>query len=222
MWYATIGIVLTVATSAALAQQGGGRGGPPPAATAPRPKAIFPDADPVRSCESLTSVALPDTTIDSAAVDKGDERTPASCRVIATVTHPPAGDRVKIFLAFPMERTLPGHGRRRLLGRRSEQSAAAADRRLRSRVNGHGARGRQGQFCARRERQKAVHGAWRRALWRRCRSSANRPVRSGRQMGRGREGAGDARRRQARPIRDGCAIAPALSVSVGRALQRAR
>jgi hypothetical protein len=59
-------------------------------------------ADPVRSCESLTTVTLPNTTIDSAAVDKGDERTPPSCRVTATVTHPPAADRVKIFLALPM------------------------------------------------------------------------------------------------------------------------
>jgi hypothetical protein len=105
MWHdlrAVIGVVLIAAMPAVLAQQGGGRGGTPPATTAPRPKAIFPNADPIRSCESLTSVALSNTTIDSATVDKGDERTPASCRVTATVTHPPANDRVKIFLALPM------------------------------------------------------------------------------------------------------------------------
>ena len=35
------------------------------------PKALFPDADPVRSCESLRSVVLPNTTIDAAAIEPG-------------------------------------------------------------------------------------------------------------------------------------------------------
>jgi feruloyl esterase len=58
-------------------------------------------AAPARSCESLTSVSLPNTTIDAASIGETDRDTP-SCRVTATVTHPPAGDKVKIFLAFPM------------------------------------------------------------------------------------------------------------------------
>ena len=56
---------------------------------------------PTRTCESLTTVSLPNTTIESATNDPGDERTPPSCRVTAVVTHPPAGDRVKVFLALP-------------------------------------------------------------------------------------------------------------------------
>src|SRR5436309_383021 len=46
-----------------------------------------------------TSLALfcPNTTIDSAAIDPSD----GSCRVTVTVTHPPSGDRVKIFVGLP-------------------------------------------------------------------------------------------------------------------------
>jgi len=50
---------------------------------------------PVRSCESLASVTLPNTTIDAAAVQSN------VCRVTATVTHPPAGDKVKVWIALP-------------------------------------------------------------------------------------------------------------------------
>jgi pimeloyl-ACP methyl ester carboxylesterase len=63
------------------------------------PKPLFPDAAPVCPCESLTNVALPNTTIDSAAIDP----TNGWCRVTATVTHPPAGDQVKVFVALPMK-----------------------------------------------------------------------------------------------------------------------
>jgi feruloyl esterase len=69
-----------------------GFGGPP----TPGPAALDPDAEPVRSCESLAGVALPDTTIESAAVDGN------LCRVPAVTTHPPAGDRVTIWVAIPM------------------------------------------------------------------------------------------------------------------------
>ncbi len=61
------------------------------------PKPLFPDAAPVCPCESLAQVSLPNTTIDSAAVDASD----GSCRVTATVTHPPSGDRVKVFIDLP-------------------------------------------------------------------------------------------------------------------------
>jgi hypothetical protein len=63
------------------------------------PKPIFPDATPVCPCESLTKVSLPNTTIDSAAIDPAD----GSCRVTATVTHPPSGDRVKVFIGLPVK-----------------------------------------------------------------------------------------------------------------------
>ncbi len=62
------------------------------------PKALFPDAAPVCPCESLTKVSLPNTTIDSATIDPTD----GSCRVTATVTHPPSADRVKVFVGLPV------------------------------------------------------------------------------------------------------------------------
>ena len=61
------------------------------------PKPIFPDNAPVCPWESLTNVVLPNTTIDS-VVTNAD----GSCRVTAIVTHPPTGDRVKVWIALPM------------------------------------------------------------------------------------------------------------------------
>jgi hypothetical protein len=72
-------------------------------APVPAPRSLVSSSDPVRTCESLKDVALPNTTIDAAVVDAGDQTTPASCRVTATVTHPPAGDKVKVFLGLPMK-----------------------------------------------------------------------------------------------------------------------
>jgi hypothetical protein len=79
---------------------GGGRaGGPalPPLMQTP-PKPAITNARPVRSCESLASVPLPNTTIESAAVDSSN---PGVCRVTAVTTHPPAGDKVRIWVAIP-------------------------------------------------------------------------------------------------------------------------
>jgi len=87
-------IVVAVALPAVLTAQA-----PAPPAHAFEP--LVPHAVPARPCESLLSVALNNTTIDSAAVDETDRANP-SCRVTATVTHPPAGDKVRIFLAFPL------------------------------------------------------------------------------------------------------------------------
>ena len=61
-------------------------------------KPLFPGIVPVCPCESLTNVSLPNTTIDSAAVDSSNRM----CRVTATVTHPPSEDRVKIFIGLPL------------------------------------------------------------------------------------------------------------------------
>ena len=62
-----------------------------------QPKPVFPDNAPVCSWESLTNVTLPNTTIDSVVTN-----TDGSCRVTLSVTHPPAGDRVKVFIARPL------------------------------------------------------------------------------------------------------------------------
>src|SRR5262245_1235071 len=82
---------------------GGGRGAAPLLASTPR--AAIPNAKAVRSCESLASVMLPDTTIESAAVDPTNADI---CRVTAITTHPPMGDKVRIWIAIP---TMSWNGR---------------------------------------------------------------------------------------------------------------
>ena len=84
--------VLCGTVLSARAQQGAP---PPPDSFRP----LYPEAAPVRTPESLSSVALPDTTIDSVTIDPTD----GSCRVTATVTHPPAADRIQVFIALPMK-----------------------------------------------------------------------------------------------------------------------
>jgi len=78
----------------------GARGGPGFGAlpTPPPPKPLISNAKPVRSCESLTTVSLPNTTIESAAIDPSN---PGICRVTAFTTHPPTGDKVKIWIGIP-------------------------------------------------------------------------------------------------------------------------
>jgi feruloyl esterase len=78
---------------------GGQRAGAPPAPALmqARPRTLLAAA-PVRTCESLASVTLPNTTIESAVVDTAN---PGLCRVVATTTHPPAGDKVRIWIAIP-------------------------------------------------------------------------------------------------------------------------
>ncbi len=79
---------------------GGGRGAAPalPPLMQTPPKPAIANAKPVRSCESLATVALPNTTIESAAVDPNN---PGVCRVTAITTHPPMGDKVRIWVAIP-------------------------------------------------------------------------------------------------------------------------
>jgi len=102
-------VALMVTAADGQAPQGGragGRGVPPgggpgaggrgPAMTTP--KAAIPNVKPVRSCESLASVVLPNTTIESAAIDPA---TSDVCRIVAVTTHPPAGDKVRIWVAIP-------------------------------------------------------------------------------------------------------------------------
>lgn len=66
---------------------------------APAPPAIFPGAAAVMSCEALHSVSIQDTTIDSATVAESD----GSCRVTATVIHPPADNHISVFIALPIK-----------------------------------------------------------------------------------------------------------------------
>jgi hypothetical protein len=81
--------------SAAGGRGGSGFGGLP---TPNSPKPLIPNAEPVRSCESLAAVSLPNTVIESAAVDPNN---PGICRVTADTTHPPIGDRVRIWIGIP-------------------------------------------------------------------------------------------------------------------------
>lgn len=67
------------------------------AAEAP-PKPLYPGLKPVCACEDLAKAALPNTIIDSAKIDPSN----GWCRVTATVTHPPAGDRVRVWIALPV------------------------------------------------------------------------------------------------------------------------
>lgn len=66
------------------------------AAEAPPP--LFPGIQPVCPCEDLAKVRLPDTTIESASLDPSN----GWCRVTAIVTHPPAGDAVRIWIGLPV------------------------------------------------------------------------------------------------------------------------
>jgi feruloyl esterase len=63
------------------------------------PKPAIGGAKAVRSCESLARVALPNTSIASATIDAADANI---CRVTAITTHPPAGDKVTIWIAMPI------------------------------------------------------------------------------------------------------------------------
>lgn len=61
------------------------------------PPPAIPDAAPVRSCESLTTISLPKTAIESAVSDEG------VCRVTAITTHPPEGDEIRIWIGLPTQ-----------------------------------------------------------------------------------------------------------------------
>src|SRR6185503_17394203 len=67
-------------------------------AAEPPLKPLYPGLTPACSCESLMNVSLPNTTIESAVVDVSNRM----CRVTAIVTHPPAGDRVKVWIGLPL------------------------------------------------------------------------------------------------------------------------
>ena len=127
----------------------GGRGAapilPPFMQTAPKP--AIANAKPVRTCESLATVALPNTTIESAVVDPMN---PGICRVTAITTHPPVARQDSHLGRYPnleLERTLCGNRwrrtrRREPCGREPTGGAGLCRRRNRRR-----ARGRSGTFA---------------------------------------------------------------------------
>lgn len=61
------------------------------------PAPIYPEAVPICEPDELRKVPLPNTTIDNISFDKN------LCRVTLTVTHPPATDRVKVWVALPIK-----------------------------------------------------------------------------------------------------------------------
>jgi hypothetical protein len=64
---------------------------------APAPHPVFDAALPVMSCDALRHLAIPDVTVDSTTIARSD----GSCRVTATVIHPPADNHIKVFIALP-------------------------------------------------------------------------------------------------------------------------
>jgi feruloyl esterase len=56
---------------------------------------------PVRTCESLAAVGLPNTTIVSAVLVAATATVPEHCAVQATVTNPPAGDQIRVGVWLP-------------------------------------------------------------------------------------------------------------------------
>jgi feruloyl esterase len=90
LYHAILAAAWTLLLSTAVQSQPAAR------PVSPGPDPIVPNLRPVRSCQSLTNVRLPDTTIESAEVD-GD-----ICRVTAVTTHPPTGDRVTSWIGIPL------------------------------------------------------------------------------------------------------------------------
>jgi feruloyl esterase len=89
-FHVALGAAACALIHGALAQ---GQNVPGAAATA-GPAPLFAGVQAARSCESLADIALPNTTIESAAVDGN------VCRVTAVTTHPPVGDRVTIWIGL--------------------------------------------------------------------------------------------------------------------------
>lgn len=132
-------------------------------------QSLVPNARPARSCESLRALSLPSTTIDSAAVQnvslqgprpqgargpEGDGPQAAGtvtfCRVVLTVTHPPAGDEVRIWIGLPTEGwngRFVGVGGGGFLGGRPDNIAGYASRGFAAGTTDTGHPGGSGSFA---------------------------------------------------------------------------
>ena len=77
---------------------GGGRAGGVGSggAQSPPPKALYPDIKPVMTVDQLKQVKIENVTIES--VTQGND---GSLRITATVTHPPAKDKVQVWIGLP-------------------------------------------------------------------------------------------------------------------------
>ena len=109
MWVAIVAPAAWLSVTTGMAQGPGGRGGaavaPAPAAQVATLRPLVTATEPTRSCPSLRDVSLPNVTVELAAEEAAAAAAaPALCRVTAVVTHPPSNDRVRVFLAFPMQR----------------------------------------------------------------------------------------------------------------------
>jgi Tannase and feruloyl esterase len=62
----------------------------------PTPKPVFPGIAPLMPCAALLQVSIPEAAVESAELSAD-----GSCRVTASVVHPPANNRIKIFMALP-------------------------------------------------------------------------------------------------------------------------
>ena len=69
------------------------------AAFAQRPAPLYPDVTPVLSVDALRKISLPNTAIESVVADEKE----GSVRITAIVTHPPATDRVTVWVALPLK-----------------------------------------------------------------------------------------------------------------------
>ena len=74
-----------------------------PAAAQWTPPPLYPSIEPARTCESLTTVELADATVESAVRETAGPAGPSYCRVTVAATHPPANDRITIWVALPTE-----------------------------------------------------------------------------------------------------------------------
>ena len=74
-----------------------------PAAAQWTPQPLYPSIEPARTCESLTTVELADATVESATLETAGPAGPPFCRVTVSAGHPPANDRITIWVALPTE-----------------------------------------------------------------------------------------------------------------------
>jgi hypothetical protein len=94
---AGLAAVVTAALAATVAMAG--LDGPAAAATAG--SSVRLASQPAPSCESLSGLTLPNTTVDSATAVPATATTPGHCAVKLTVNNPPSDDQVRVGVFLP-------------------------------------------------------------------------------------------------------------------------